>query len=72
MPLFNFKIEILPFAGYRCAYLKKRMFGCIWVTMDEQLQLNESDFMVVEKWMDRHGITAEHFKDLTKSNPLHA
>lgn len=64
MPLFNFKIEIRHFAGHRIAYLKKRVLF-VWVKMDEQLQMSESDFNIVENWMDRYGITAQHFKDFT-------
>jgi hypothetical protein len=63
MPLTDFKIDIHPFAGYRIAYLKKKFFGCIWVKIDEQLQLTATDFAIVEFWMDRYGLTLKQVKE---------
>lgn len=65
MPLFNFKIKIENMAGHKNAVLYKRMFGCMWTKMDEQLQMSEADYEVVEHWMDRYGIEATQLKDLT-------
>jgi hypothetical protein len=66
MPLLNCRIIIKPFAGYKIAYLIKPVFfGLVTLIIDEQLQMNEQDFEVVEYWMKRYGITAERFKDLT-------
>lgn len=64
MPQPNFKIEIHPFAGHKIAYLKKKVFNLFWITMDDQLQITERDFEVVEWWMNRYGLSVEHVKQL--------